>query len=96
MNRYEVRIGADDSVDGLHVMKLKAGNGRGGMAVLLKTFHESLAGIAQDQLSRSQGELHTFELRPGPGENEYFIEFRDRNGDVVRVKRLWLEKRIVA
>ena len=70
MHRYEVRIGADDSVDGLHVMKLKAGNGR--------------------------GELHAFRLRPGPGEHECFIEFRDRNGDVVRVKRLWLEKRIVA
>jgi len=56
LNRYEVRIGADDSVDG----------------------------------------LHAFRLRPGPGEHEYFIEFRDRNGDVVRVKRLWLEKRIVA
>jgi hypothetical protein len=96
LNRYEVRIGADDSVDGLHVIKLKAGNGRGGMAVLLKTFRESLEGIAEEQLRRSDGELHTFRLKPGPGENEYLIEFQDRNGDVVRVRRLWLEKRIVA
>jgi len=96
MQRLEVTINQDDSIEGRHVMKFKAGPGRCNVTVLIKTFRRSLQGIAEEQLRKSAGQLSGYRLREGAAEHEFLIEFFDRCGNVARSRRLWLEQRVVA
>ena len=63
---------------------------------LERTFRNSVRGIAEHEVRRSKGALQGYRLRNGVDGDQFVLEFLDVNGDVVRVKRLSLEKRIVA